>query len=95
MLLKEDDGSKHSYDIAEADHGVSHAEWEVLDNIHPQNATCSIAEATAAKLPIRKQSSEIVPRVAVSVSYGFQEDIGGGVGLSIHAQDVPEGVGDG
>jgi hypothetical protein len=70
VLVKEYDSSKHSHDIAEAYHGVGHAEREMLDNIHPEDTTGSIAQTTAAKLPVGKQSSEIVPRKGKVTNFG-------------------------
>ena len=59
--MEEDDGCKHTHHVTQAHHRIGHAERKVLDDIHPQDGTCSVAEATADKLPIGEKPHEILP----------------------------------
>ena len=62
LFMEEDDGCKHTHHIAEAHHGVGHAEGEMLDDVHPQHRACTITEAAADELPVGEQPHEVLPR---------------------------------
>jgi hypothetical protein len=55
--VKENHGSKHTEYIAEADHGISHAEGEILYDIHPEYGTGSKKQTTCGKMPVRQEAT--------------------------------------
>ena len=59
--MEENDSGKHTHHVTQAHHRIGHAEGEMLDDIHPQDGACAIAETTADELPVGKQSDEILP----------------------------------
>lgn len=59
--MKEYHGSKHAHYITQAYHRICHTERKVLDDVHPQDGTGTIAQTTTDELPIGKESQEILP----------------------------------
>lgn len=54
-------GREHSEHVAQADHRISHAERESLEDVHPQNRATCVAKTAAKEPPIDKQTSEERP----------------------------------
>jgi hypothetical protein len=59
--MKKDHSCKHPHNITQTHHRICHAEWKMFDDVHPQDRAGTIAETTTDKLPIGKQSDEILP----------------------------------
>ena len=68
--MKKDYCSKHSHHVADAYHWISHAEWEIFDNIHPQDRPQSITDAATDELPVDQQTLKIIPRPGKIASLG-------------------------
>ena len=59
--MEEGHGGQHTHHITQTNHGVSHAEGEVLDDIHPEDVAERETDTTTGKLPVDEQSAEIAP----------------------------------
>ena len=59
--MEEDNSSNHAEDVAEADHGIGHAEGEFLEDVHPQDRPSGVAYAAEEELPVDQEPSEKGP----------------------------------
>ena len=55
-LMKEDDGSQQTEDIAEANHRIGNAQRIVFYNIHPQYRACAEEYAAYGELPVEQRA---------------------------------------
>ena len=52
----------HAEHITERDHGIRHAEGEMLDDVEPQDCACTIKQTAKSELPI---SEEVAPELPI------------------------------